>query len=80
MWVLTADGELCNLERVGVVRVEERADGGEHLLVAEGERWQLILARGSEREMEALLRLIAREIDADIVGVLDVRTGRGAVA
>lgn len=81
MWVLTADGDaLVNLDRVDVVRVEERPDEAVHVLCAEGTGWSAVLDRGSEAEMRARLLTLARQIDADIVGVLDVRTGKGAVA
>ncbi|GBC87617.1 hypothetical protein HRbin12_01632 [bacterium HR12] len=79
MWVLTEDGDLVNLDLVATLTIEERADGAEHLLMAGGERWQVVVARGRRTDkLEALLRQIAREIDADVVGVFDVRTGKGA--
>lgn len=79
MWVLTADGDaIVNLDRVDVIRVEE--DEAVHVLCAEGTGWSAVLDRGSEAEMRARLLTLARQIDADIVGVLDVRTGKGAVA
>jgi hypothetical protein len=78
MWLLTEDGGLLNLDRI--CSLASRRAGSEHVLVAEAGGLQVVVASGSEARVRELIRLIAREIDQDIVGVLDVRTGRGVGA
>lgn len=77
MWLLTMGGDLLNLDLAELLEV--RGTGQDAALWACAGAREVEVAWGSRSEMEALLRLVAREIDADILGVLDVRTGRGAV-
>ncbi|HXF72892.1 MAG TPA: hypothetical protein VNO79_09835 [Actinomycetota bacterium] len=77
MWLLTEDAALVNLDRTSTLEI--RVSGGECQLLAVAER-EVVVARGPAPRLLDLLRTIVRELDADVVAVLDVRTGKGAAA
>ncbi|HXF72241.1 MAG TPA: hypothetical protein VNO79_06495 [Actinomycetota bacterium] len=79
MWLITEDGGLVNLDRTFALEVRVAESKARLLAVAE-RGMEVVVARGTASKLADLVRTIVRELDADVVAVLDVRTGKGAVA